>query len=122
MLGGREYLAGASTPDALDDAGVLLLPGFDEYLLGYRDRSAMLSPEHSGAIVPGNNGMFRPTIVVDGEVVGTWGRKAGARGTTVELAAFEALSARDRDRLAAEVDRFGRFLRLPARLRTPPGA
>ena len=122
VLDGREYLTGASTPDADRDAGVLLLPGFDEYILGYRDRSAMLAPEHSAAIVPGNNGMFKATIVVDGEVIGTWGKTAGARWTTVEPAAFEELSARDRDRLAAEVDRFGRYLGVPGRLRTAAGA
>jgi hypothetical protein len=77
------------------DAGLLLLPGFDEYVLGYRDRSAMLAPEHSQAIVPGNNGMFKATIVVDGEVVGTWGKKVGARGVTVEPAPFALLSSRE---------------------------
>ena len=55
-------------------ARVHLLPGFDEYVLGYKDRSAVLAPEHSTAIVPGGNGVFRPTIVADGEVVGTWRR------------------------------------------------
>ena len=57
---------------------VLLLPGFDEYLLGYGDRSAVLAPEHADRIVPGGNGLFRPTIVVDGQVVGTWRRTARA--------------------------------------------
>jgi hypothetical protein len=120
-LGGRQYLAGATTTDVLDDAGVLLLPGFDEYILGYRDRSAMLAAEHGETIVPGNNGMFKATIVVDGEVLGTWAKRTGARGTTVELGPFAELSPRHRDRLAAEVDRFGRYLRMPARLHTPPG-
>ena len=57
-----------------------LLPGFDEYVLGYKDRSTILAPEHSQAIVPGGNGVFRPTIVADGEIVGTWSRSV--RGGT----------------------------------------
>jgi len=73
-------------PETLDrDAGatlpltrVLLLPGFDEYLLGYGDRAAVLRPEHADRIVHGGNGLFRPTIVVDGEVVGTWSQTARA--------------------------------------------
>ena len=44
--------AAAAVPD------VRLLPGFDEYLLGYGDRSAAVAPEHAQAVVPGNNGMF----------------------------------------------------------------
>ncbi|MFN8631952.1 MAG: hypothetical protein U0838_17030 [Chloroflexota bacterium] len=42
QFGGKTLLFGADTADALeavagDDAGVLLLPGFDEYILGYKD-------------------------------------------------------------------------------------
>ena len=42
---------------------VHLLPGFDEYMLGYQDRSAALDPQHAQKIVPGGNGMFMPTLV-----------------------------------------------------------
>jgi hypothetical protein len=117
-IGGRAYLVGANTLDAAavdaQDAGVLLLPGFDEYILGYRDRSAMLAPEHSQAIVPGNNGMFKATIVADGEVVGTWGKKLGARGVTVEPAPFEALSGHVAAGVADAAGAYGRFLGVPA--------
>ena len=54
---------------------VVLLPGFDEYLLGYTDRSAALAPGHAALIVPGKNGMFKATVVAGGRVAGTW-RKA----------------------------------------------
>ena len=64
-----EIDAGAETEPS-QRARVHLLPGFDEYVLGYKDRSAILAPEHSQAIVPGGNGVFRPTIVVDGEISG----------------------------------------------------
>lgn len=55
---------------------VHLLPGFDEYLLGYADRSAALDPQHSRKIVPGNNGMFLTTIILDGR---GWRAPGGAR-------------------------------------------
>ena len=41
-----------------------LLPGFDEYLLGYSDRSAALDPAYAQRICPGGNGVFNPTIVI----------------------------------------------------------
>jgi hypothetical protein len=76
---GVEYLMAPETPDLLASfrraaCGVFLLPGFDEFLLGYGDRSAVLYPEFADRIVPGGNGMFRPTVVVGGRVVGTWAR------------------------------------------------
>jgi hypothetical protein len=54
--------------------GTVALPGFDEYLLGYSDRSAALTPEYVERVVPGSNGIFRPTIVAAGRVIGTWRR------------------------------------------------
>lgn len=55
----------------------LLLPSFDEHLLGYQDRRPQLAPDHFDRIVPGRNGMFLATIVRGGRVVGTW--KKGTR-------------------------------------------
>ncbi|MDQ0731303.1 winged helix DNA-binding domain-containing protein [Arthrobacter sp. B1I2] len=49
-----------------------LLPGFDEFVLGYTDRAPVLSPEHSDLIVPGGNGVFKKTMVAAGRVIGTW--------------------------------------------------
>ena len=64
-------------------AAVHLLPGFDEYLLGYSDRSAPLAGEDGAIIVPGGNGVFLPTIVVNGEVVGSWRRATKGAKTTL---------------------------------------
>ncbi|MFC4395038.1 winged helix DNA-binding domain-containing protein [Arthrobacter sedimenti] len=49
-----------------------LLPGFDEFVLGYTDRIHVLDPAHADLIVPGGNGVFKRTVVAAGEVVGTW--------------------------------------------------
>lgn len=74
---GTGYWMSPETAALLDEgvpAGrlVLALPGFDEFLLGYTDRSLVLPPEHADKIVPGGNGVFRKTIVAGGLVVGTW--------------------------------------------------
>jgi hypothetical protein len=55
-------------------SGVITLPGFDEYILGYQDRAHPLAAEHFERIVPGNNGIFLPMLVIRGRVVGTWKR------------------------------------------------
>nr|WP_240896576.1 winged helix DNA-binding domain-containing protein [Kineococcus vitellinus] len=51
-----------------------LLPGFDEFLLGYAHRGHVLAREHADRVVPGGNGVFRGTLVAAGTVVGTWTR------------------------------------------------
>jgi len=75
---GVENLMDPATPDRLaaarDEAEeLLLLPGFDEFVLGYGDRRAVLDPAFSEWIVPGGNGMFRPTVIHRARIVGTWG-------------------------------------------------
>lgn len=79
----------AEAPTAPEDAALLLLPGFDEHLLGYTDRSAVLEPQHFERIVPGRNGMFRSTIVdASGQVVGVWLRTPRAGRVRIELEPF----------------------------------
>ncbi len=73
-------------------ASPLLLPGFDEFVLGYQDRTfAMTEAEHQ-RIVPGNNGVFRRTIVASGRVVGTWARGGRPSRRTLTLDEFVPLS------------------------------
>ncbi|TDC40419.1 winged helix DNA-binding domain-containing protein [Micromonospora sp. 15K316] len=112
---GEEMLVDAALPDTapapVDD--VLALPGFDEYLLGYKDRSLMLDPAHRAAIIPGNNGVFQPTIVSGGRVVGTWRRTIGK--TQVKIG-VTPLATVDRPRAEQALTRYAEFLGLPLRV------
>jgi winged helix DNA-binding protein len=53
-----------------------LLPAFDELLLGWRDRSPTVPPEHARAVHPGG-GILRAVILEDGVAVGTWTQRGG---------------------------------------------
>jgi hypothetical protein len=97
-VGGVEHYMDPQTPERLDAyrdeaRGVFLLPGFDELILGYEDRSCVLAPEHAQRIVPGANGMFRPTVVNDGEVVGTWRHAGHGSRRRVEATPFTTFPA-----------------------------
>lgn len=85
---GSEYWLSEETAALLQEGvpgprSVLLLPGFDEFLLGYMDRSLVLAPEHAGRIVPGNNGVFKKTIVAGGAVIGTWALQGTGKSAAV---------------------------------------
>ena len=67
-------------------------------------------------MVPGNNGMFLPTIVVDGEVVGTWRRTAKAREVVIGLSPFTPIPDVATDGLADAARAYGAFLGKPARI------
>ncbi|SCF02862.1 winged helix DNA-binding domain-containing protein [Micromonospora mirobrigensis] len=97
--------------DRVDD--VRVLPGFDEYLLGFKDRTLMLDPAHQQAIVPGNNGMFRSTVVRGGRVAGTWTRTIARTRVSITV---QPLSGLDRAAVEAALAGYARFLGLPARV------
>ena len=91
-VGGRTYWMAAGLADRYADraratAAPLLLPGFDEVVLGYGDRSAVLTPEEEARVVPGRNGVFKGTVVHRGHAVGTW-RRSTRRGQPVEVDPF----------------------------------
>jgi len=93
---------------------IYLLPGFDEYMLGYRDRGAALAPHHSQKIVPGNNGVFLPTIVIGGKIAGLWTRKIKAKSVAITSKPFEPLSPAQQSAFRAAAERYSAFLGLPA--------
>lgn len=62
--------------EARKTQSVLLLGAFDEYILGYQDRLFAMTNEVHEVLVPGNRGVFRRAVVVDGQVRGTWNKQA----------------------------------------------
>jgi hypothetical protein len=69
----------------------VLLPGFDEYILGYTDRSDVISEQHIGKLTPGG-GMFNRTIVCDGRVIGIWKRNNKKGKFQIDIHPFSPLS------------------------------
>jgi hypothetical protein len=84
---------------------LLLLPAFDEYLLGYQRRELVLDPEHAGRVAPQSNGRFLPLVVSAGRIVGTW--RAGRDGVAAE--AFDEATALSPAALERAVRRLRRF-------------
>ncbi len=106
----------SNTQSASTTVETLLLPGFDEYFLGYKDRSLFSDPGHMARIVPGNNGVFKPIVVVNGHVVGTWQRKINKHSVDIRVDAFFT-DARNRSKLikqaAPAAEAYATFAGLP---------
>ncbi|WP_341721310.1 winged helix DNA-binding domain-containing protein [Micromonospora sp. FIMYZ51] len=117
-LDGVEAVLPAPLLDApratVDD--VLTLPGFDEYLLGYKDRALMVDPAHKQAIIPGGNGVFQATVVLGGRVVGTWKRSLAKTRVTLAVAPLVDLDAVRRKQVEQALGRYADFLALPPRV------
>lgn len=91
-VGGKDYWVSPQTVETYHrskraTSGTYLLPGFDELVLGYGDRSAILTKAQEAQVVPGNNGVFRPTVVRAGRAIGTWKRPAKV-GSSIAVRPF----------------------------------
>jgi hypothetical protein len=93
-----------------DSPTAYLLPGFDEYMLGYTDRSAIVEAIHAQKIVPGKNGVFNPTIVIDGKVMGTWKRTVKKDTVTITLSPFASFSQAQNRAIGVAAEHYGRFV------------
>jgi hypothetical protein len=54
----------------------VLIPAFDELLLGWRDRTPTVPLAHAKAVHPGG-GILRPIVLEDGVAIGTWTHSSG---------------------------------------------
>jgi hypothetical protein len=117
-IGAETYwFAEASTLPAPASPDVLLLPAYDEYIVGYTDRSAIFETPHVGKLDSRGNVLFNYTILIDGQVVGTWKRTIKPKAVLLEITPFRPFSAAEHASLAAAARRYGDFLGLPAQIK-----
>ena len=105
----------ATTGTGVGAPAIYLLPAFDEYLVGYKDRSAALDPAHTKQVI-GVNGIFASNIVVEGRVSGLWKRSTDKQGVALSVTPLRPLKKHERDGIAAAAQRIGRFLDSPVRM------
>lgn len=87
-----------------------LLPAYDEYLIGYKDRTDILQQEHRARAFT-NYGIFYPVVLYDGRVVGNWKRPVRQDRFGIETSFFETETDVDRDMLEAAASRYRAFHR-----------
>jgi hypothetical protein len=89
---------------------VLALPGFDELILGFKDRRLHIPAGRFDDIVPGGNGVFRATITTDGTVQATWSRTLTRSTVKIAVRPFAPLSAARTAAMNRALDDYGQFL------------
>lgn len=73
---------------SLPKRSVDLLSGFDEFILGYADRTFVVNPSYLPKLTPGKNGVFMPTVVMNGYVKGIWKRTIHTKTVEIEFHPF----------------------------------
>jgi Winged helix DNA-binding domain len=94
-----------------------LLPNFDEYTVGYQDRSAALDPDHPFEPSVFSFGSILSNIAtIDGRVRGAWQRSMGRGALHIEVRLLGAIRPAEAAAVGEAGDRLGRFLDRPVEL------
>lgn len=102
----------APAPAAPGGDQALLLPTYDEFLVGY----AGFDRRRRGGANPAGELVFDAPVVLAGKVAGSW-RRTFKRGTVhVELAPFRPLTDGEERAVRAAAERFAAFLGMPLTL------
>ncbi len=116
--GGVTHWAGAEV--ASDGEGeaprVMLLPNYDEYVVAYAERGAIVGDVPAEKLDSRGNVLFNHAVVVDGRVAGTWTRTLKKREVLVEVTAFGGLSKAVTRLVTEAAERYGEHLGLTARV------
>jgi hypothetical protein len=112
VVGEETYFMPPGLPALKKNATAYLLPGFDELLLGYTDRSATVDKEHLHRLAMTANGQFSATMVVGGQVTGFWKRTIGARTVSIEKEYLDKASQATQQAVDAAARRYAKFLGL----------
>jgi hypothetical protein len=91
---------------------VHLLPRFDTFLLGYASRDLTVEPAYAKRVNAGG-GIIHPTVLVDGQAVGTWKTVRRGKQMEIHIDPFESLPAELSPYIEAEAAEIARFLGLP---------
>jgi hypothetical protein len=113
----RTYWLDVSAPrPGRSFASAHLLPNYDEYFIGFRDRSAIGERLRRSGMAMSAGTLGQYVVVVNGELVGVWRHTIEKRRVIVQLELLTALKPAERKRIDAAVERFGSFLDRPAEL------
>lgn len=111
-LDGSAYVIAADAPPLPRPVrSAHLLPNYDEYFIGFRDRSAIAGRIGSLERVIGGSALIGHVVVLDGQLIGGWRRVAGPgrSGVTIELELPPTLTPSERRRVIQATARMGGF-------------
>ncbi len=114
---GKTFWFAPSTPPAQNASqAAYLLPNYDEYVVGYTDRSAIFDSSHIDKLDARRNPLFQHTFVMRGQIAGTWKRTLNKDAAVLELNPFASLTKAENQALARAARQYGDFLDMPVAL------
>lgn len=110
MIDGKEYLFLPSVKTFKNPQTTFLMPDYDEYGMGYKDRSAIFNPTELTQSIKSGNPVFNRMIIIDGKIAGTWQRILKKDTVEVNTFPFVPLSKEKQEALTKATQRYQSFV------------
>jgi winged helix DNA-binding protein len=103
------------------EPSVRLLPEYDVYVMGFREREHLVPPEVREQVAAHGKGRYEgpagtPFLLVNGVCAGIWSRKKGAKRIELTVQPARKLTRAERAGIDEEAERIGAFYGLEPRL------
>lgn len=116
-VGGLAYWSGVEeAPAPAPRPAVLLLQGFDEYLVAYADTKHVFDAAGIRSSLTDARVLSSGVLVVGTQLNGHWKRRIAKGEVVVEVTPYRRLTEREGTALRSEARRLGEFLDAPVRL------
>jgi len=109
VINGKTYWFASNFEPVAKPGTVYLLPAFDEYAIAYKDRSDFLHNEH---IKQTGSGIFKPIVVIDGQIAGIWKRSISKGKVAVEITVLKKINAGNKQGIEKQATRYCKFLEM----------
>ncbi|HEY4388264.1 MAG TPA: winged helix DNA-binding domain-containing protein [Ktedonobacteraceae bacterium] len=113
-IDGQTYWFSASAPLVGElPQTAYLLPNYDEYIVGYKNRDAVFDASHIQKLDARGNVLFNHTIIINGRIVGTWKRTIKKDTVLITPDFFTPLNEAEIHAFTASTNDYASFLALP---------
>jgi hypothetical protein len=113
VVNGQTYWFVATGSIRQPSPTIHLLPDYDEYTVGYTDRAAIFDNSHTDKLDARGSILAQYSIMINGQVAGTWKRTIKKNEVVIELVPFTMLMDAQNQAIIAATQQYGKFLGLP---------
>jgi hypothetical protein len=111
IINGQDYIF---KPASITTSGKIqtnfLMPDYDEYGMGYKDRSAIFNTTVDLSRFKGENPIFNRMIILDGKIAGTWKRVIKNNKVVIETVPFSPLPKIKHQELSKAIKKYCLFV------------
>jgi DNA glycosylase AlkZ-like len=116
VIDGKTYWFENISPIKVNSPTAHLLPNYDEYFIGFKDRSAIGEIVRKSRLDENNPAFIAHIIIIDGQIVGGWKRTLRKDSVLIEFNPITKLTSTEKGAIMEAANRYGKFLGLAVEL------